>query len=192
MPEPVLDPAAAGRVARCVQIEDVHLTGCFFLLQKQLTSEELAGYHTAFMAGVNDLTDEILELGIMFALADHGPGTGHHQDDGDMDMEDVMEQPFVATADYVVTYRVTSDTIDRGDLDSFARINGIFNAWPYWRERVHAMTNDMGLPKLVVPVFRVPLVAHSVSPKTGPSRAAGAKRPAKKPSAIAKAKQSST
>jgi hypothetical protein len=189
VPEPALDSAAAGRVARCVQIEDVQLTGCFFLLQKKLTSEELAGYHTAYMAGVKDLTDESLEIGIMFALADHGPGTGHHQDDdGDMDMEHVMEQPFVATADYVVTYRVTSDTIDRGNLDSFARINGIFNAWPYWRERVHGITNDMGLPKLVVPVFRVPLVAHSVSPKPRPSKAGGAKRPAKKPSAVAKTK----
>jgi preprotein translocase subunit SecB len=42
-----------------------------------------------------------------------------------------------------------------GDLRAFAELNGVFNAWPYWREYVQSMTTRMGLPPLVVPVFRL-------------------------------------
>lgn len=37
---------------------------------------------------------------------------------------------------------------------AFAQINGVFNAWPYWREFVQNSAARMGLPQLVVPVFR--------------------------------------
>ena len=40
------------------------------------------------------------------------------------------------------------------DLQCFARLNGTFNAWPYWRELVQSLGNRVGLSRLVVPVFR--------------------------------------
>ncbi len=40
-------------------------------------------------------------------------------------------------------------------LSAFARLNGVFNAWPYWREFVQSMTTRMGLPALVLPVYRI-------------------------------------
>jgi preprotein translocase subunit SecB len=40
-------------------------------------------------------------------------------------------------------------------LEAFGSVNGVFNAWPYWREFVQNMTARMGLPPLVLPVFRV-------------------------------------
>ncbi|MFP3938530.1 MAG: hypothetical protein ACLFVW_09340 [Phycisphaerae bacterium] len=41
------------------------------------------------------------------------------------------------------------------DLEAFAQVNGPYNAWPYWREYVQNAVTRMGLPSLVVPVFRV-------------------------------------
>lgn len=38
---------------------------------------------------------------------------------------------------------------------SFAEMNGVFNAWPYWREFVQSATIRMGLPALTIPVFRI-------------------------------------
>jgi len=38
---------------------------------------------------------------------------------------------------------------------AFARTNGIYNAWPYWREFVQNMIARMNLPPLVIPVFRL-------------------------------------
>jgi hypothetical protein len=40
-------------------------------------------------------------------------------------------------------------------LEEFARVNGTFNAWPYWREYVQTTAARMSLPPLVLPVFRV-------------------------------------
>ena len=40
-------------------------------------------------------------------------------------------------------------------LNTFARINGVFNAWPYWREFVQNMVARMNLPTLTLPVFRL-------------------------------------
>jgi hypothetical protein len=41
------------------------------------------------------------------------------------------------------------------ELAAFARLNGVFNAWPYFREFLQSATTRMGLPQFVLPVFRV-------------------------------------
>jgi hypothetical protein len=41
------------------------------------------------------------------------------------------------------------------DLAEFARVNGAFNAWPYWREYVQTTSARMSLPPITLPVFRV-------------------------------------
>ena len=41
-------------------------------------------------------------------------------------------------------------------LHAFSATNGVFNAWPYWREFVQNTTARMGLPTpVIVPVFRL-------------------------------------
>ena len=40
-------------------------------------------------------------------------------------------------------------------LHAFAQTNGVFNAWPYWREFVQSTTARMGTKPIVVPVFRI-------------------------------------
>ncbi|MDQ6768959.1 MAG: hypothetical protein M3Z54_03110 [Gemmatimonadota bacterium] len=39
-------------------------------------------------------------------------------------------------------------------LEAFARLNGVYNAWPYWRELIQTVSGRIGLGPLVVPVFR--------------------------------------
>jgi preprotein translocase subunit SecB len=46
------------------------------------------------------------------------------------------------------------DGIDEQNVRAFAETNGVYNAWPYWREFVQSATVRMGLPALVPPVFR--------------------------------------
>jgi hypothetical protein len=54
-----------------------------------------------------------------------------------------------------LTYKVPAgSTFATETLEAFARFNGIFNAWPYWREYVQSATSQMGLPRLILPVFR--------------------------------------
>ena len=40
-------------------------------------------------------------------------------------------------------------------LNTFSRINGVFHAWPYWREFVQNMLARMNLPTITLPVFRL-------------------------------------
>ena len=48
------------------------------------------------------------------------------------------------------------ETFSSDELEAFASVNAVFNAWPYWRELVHASLARMSFPVLTVPVFRVP------------------------------------
>ena len=54
-----------------------------------------------------------------------------------------------------LTYLVPPNkTYSHETLTQFAKLNGVFNAWPYWRHFVQSATVDMGLPRIVMPVFR--------------------------------------
>lgn len=46
-------------------------------------------------------------------------------------------------------------TAPRSVLTIFAKTNGIFNVWPYWRELVQSMFVRMALPPIALPVFRL-------------------------------------
>lgn len=66
---------------------------------------------------------------------------------------------------FVLVYSITSlEGIEDVNLGAFAATNGVYNAWPYWREFVQSTTVRMGLPAVVAPVFRVP----AASPPTFP------------------------
>ena len=38
---------------------------------------------------------------------------------------------------------------------SFAEINGVYNAWPYWREYLHSTLGRLGLPGVLTPVLQI-------------------------------------
>jgi preprotein translocase subunit SecB len=79
------------------------------------------------------------------------------------------ETVFCARAGYEITYQLPQALNPaEDDLRDFAEINGVFNAWSYWRELVQSMTARMGLPPLVLPVFRL---ADALQPKPLPDQA---------------------
>jgi len=66
------------------------------------------------------------------------------------------EPSLVIEAVFSLSYKVQNLTgLTRENFDCFGRMNGIYNAWPYWREFVQNVTARMGLPSLTLPVFRV-------------------------------------
>ncbi len=59
-------------------------------------------------------------------------------------------------ATFSLLYSINSlEDLDDTALNSFAEVNGTYNAWPYWREFVQNITSRMELPTLTVPVFRI-------------------------------------
>lgn len=58
---------------------------------------------------------------------------------------------------YELEYSLPDDFKATGaELNAFAKVNGVFNAWPYFREAVQSATLRMGLPPVILPVYRVP------------------------------------
>ena len=58
---------------------------------------------------------------------------------------------------FELSYRIPDEErFSTHELEAFARINAVFNAWPYWRELVQASLTRMSMPVFTVPVYRVP------------------------------------
>lgn len=71
------------------------------------------------------------------------------------------QEPFVRiAAEFHLDYVLPEDVeATEEELDTFARVNGVFNAWPYFREVIQATLARMALPAVTIPVFRMPRCA---------------------------------
>jgi preprotein translocase subunit SecB len=59
-------------------------------------------------------------------------------------------------ASFLLAYKVENfEGLTQSGFEQFANLNGIYNAWPYWREFVQNTIVRMGLPSLSIPVFRI-------------------------------------
>ncbi|WP_155798743.1 hypothetical protein [Sorangium cellulosum] len=66
-------------------------------------------------------------------------------------------------AEYNVTYRLRDSAECAADIAHlFAGRNAVFNVWPFFRELAFSLVAKMGMPPLVLPLFRMPLL-----PKVG-------------------------
>ena len=67
------------------------------------------------------------------------------------------KNPFaIIEATFLLIYRANSlEGITDKALEHFGNANGIYNAWPYWREFVQNTIIRMDLPALTIPVFRI-------------------------------------
>ncbi len=72
---------------------------------------------------------------------------------GKPDREDAAEV-FKIEAKFVLDYTLDGDATPKDEeITAFAKLNGIYNAWPYWREYVQSVASRMGLPRVVLPAL---------------------------------------
>ncbi|MBW8002509.1 MAG: hypothetical protein FVQ80_10875 [Planctomycetes bacterium] len=71
--------------------------------------------------------------------------------------EDNKKEPDLSIeATFVIIYKAKSlKGLKNENFEAFGDTNGIYNAWPYWREFVQNTVARMGLPPLTIPVFRL-------------------------------------
>lgn len=72
-------------------------------------------------------------------------------------------------ASFLLAYKIENfEGLTQKGFEQFANLNGIYNAWPYWREFVQNTVTRMGLLSLSIPVFRIvqPKTKKSVGKKT--------------------------
>jgi len=62
----------------------------------------------------------------------------------------------IIDASFLLSYKIEYfEGLAQEGFQQFANLNGIYNAWPYWREFVQNTIARMGLPSLAIPVFRI-------------------------------------
>ncbi len=93
--------------------------------------------------------------------------------------EDSAEKPvIVIIASFGLLYRLESFAgLTQENFKQFSDANGIYNAWPYWREFVQNTVARMGLPPLAIPVFRL---VRSSAPSPGEKKGKSERPIAKK------------
>lgn len=144
-PPPPYDPAAVGRVARCVEILGIELLGAHFdrvdndPLPRSAASENLPDIGIGVEWSIDDDAG-LLGCALTFATIFEA------------------DQPYTLIARFRLLYEVRSqERLQRADLNQFVHWNAVFNAWPYWREYLSSTLNRAQLPRFVAPVMRVPM-----------------------------------
>ena len=71
--------------------------------------------------------------------------------------ESKTQKPVILiNASFLLAYKIENfEGLTQKGFEQFANLNGIYNAWPYWREFVQNTVTRMGLPSLSIPVFRI-------------------------------------
>jgi hypothetical protein len=122
----------------------------------------------------DEVTDDMMPVFKHWATAPAGLKGGLFFVRANLDLRIGSEsKPSVAVVkiQYELEYRVPADfKASRADLTAFAKVNGVFNAWPYFREIVQAATLRMDLPPVVLPVYRVPQPTKA-TPSAAPASA---------------------
>lgn len=68
----------------------------------------------------------------------------------------VAEPAVSVRASFELEYQLPKDFVaQQKELKAFAEINGIFNAWPYWREYIQNVFSRMSLPPITLPIYRL-------------------------------------
>jgi len=88
--------------------------------------------------------------------------------------EKAPEPVLTINASYALPYQSDRfDGLTQEGFEQFANLNGIYNAWPYWREFVQNTVARMGLPPLTIPVFRI-VESSSATKPAGKTKKKGA------------------
>jgi len=69
---------------------------------------------------------------------------------------DSGDQKLEVKATFAINYSMKgSAEFAQSEYQAFAELNGVHNAWPFWREFVLNLTSRMGIRPIVIPVHRV-------------------------------------
>ena len=142
---PPYDPAAVGRVAKVIELRNIELLHAHF---ERSDDEPLP----AEPSEIGPVAPEVL-LDVAWDADQSRALLGYVVRFGA-----VSEDPsFRVYAFFRLVYEVAGDVdFEEAELEQFGHWNAVFNAWPYFREYVSSTVNRAGLPRLVLPVMRVP------------------------------------
>ena len=137
-------------LVRSIQIENVRVVEAS--ARTSLKADDEGGPIEARIAR-NAHISEMPDNGLFVVRVDFS-FLGHR--DGDKRARAASSAVVSISVSYELTYRIpTNMSTSTEALTEFAKANGVFNAWPYFREFVHSALARMGLPPFILPVYRL-------------------------------------
>lgn len=136
----------ANLASRKMVLDDLSLTSANFQRSSDLPSQEEFSlkYKSRFRVEYNYFEEQKkLVVEVEFTSV------------GDSVTEDEEERElFRVDATFGIVYLTRNEeVIEDQALEAFAKLNGAYNAWPYWREFLQSCTVRMGLPPVTQPLM---------------------------------------
>jgi hypothetical protein len=143
------DPDAVGRVAARVEIVSVELVDAHFSrhdsgpLPDDRDQDALPATGIAEVDWAVNPARDTLGATVLFVAVFE---------------DEAQTQPYQVLATLRLVYALTESgaQLSDSDLTAFVHWNGVFNAWPYWREFLSSTLARAQLPQFVAPVMGVP------------------------------------
>jgi preprotein translocase subunit SecB len=133
--------ALAQPISQKVQLKEVNLWSAVVSRGVETAAKAMPTlFDQRFGAEYSKKSDSELEVMVTFIW------NGKHTDGSDATVE----------AQFSILYGVADlDSHGNDQLLAFAKTNGAFNAWPYWREFVQSMSARIGMKPVFVPAMTV-------------------------------------
>jgi hypothetical protein len=138
-----LDMEAVARVAQKAELEEIYLVDAKMSRESEDISVDTLSLVHKCSTKILSAEKDILSIRCNFGVAAF---SGKSPDKIVMNIE----------ASFCTSYVLKSITdINPDDLEHFAKINPVYNAWAYWREFVQSMTTRMDFPALTIPLLKI-------------------------------------
>jgi preprotein translocase subunit SecB len=138
-----LDIQAVGRVAQKAGLKEISLIEAKVSRDPQVKSPEGLSLKHKWSTKILSAEKDILPILCIFGVAAF---SGKSPDKIVMSIE----------ASFCTSYVLKPiEEFNPADIEHFAKINPIYNAWAYWREFVQSMTTRMGFPPLTIPLLKI-------------------------------------
>ncbi len=98
-----------------------------------------------------DEGDEGKSISLVRIVADCGMRLIPSESSGSTNVEHCVDVRAVLVSEYELL-----DDLKKESIDEFARNNGLFHIWPFWREYVHSCCARFRIPAIPVPMYQVP------------------------------------
>lgn len=131
-------PGDDERIARVAAVAELREVVLSHLLAKRLPAlpTEKALDADIQTRGKHDVTEDgVLQVALYFSFV-------------------TKPEAFNLTAVFALNYQLRG-SVEEADAEAFARVNAVFNAWPYWRELVQSTISRMGFPAPLIPLLRL-------------------------------------
>lgn len=143
-----------GSASHRFDVQEIRFVDCRYSFKAPSDNDE-SGREIEFQFRVSTPTITQHDRGLnVFLRIDFAAPSPFKEDDDSREVKIV--------ADLELTYRLKKgqEMPKSQEADAFARVNGIFNSWPFVREYIHSCLTRLGLPPFDLPLLQAPAAAH--------------------------------